>query len=188
MGAPIDLTGWRVGMLTVVSESLMRLSGPQRCWVCQCDCGRVTIVRGQDLRTGHTTSCGCYKAQLIAKGCHTTHGWSKDRGTPEYKIWTSINRRCTNPNEDNYKYYGAMGVTVSPLWRHDFPAFLAHVGPRPSPKHSIDRINPWGHYEPGNVRWATALEQRHNRREHHPQPQTSAPENLDGPPKGEAIT
>jgi len=80
-----------------------------------------------------------------------------------------MNKRCTNPNHEAYHRYGGMGVKVAPEWRHDFAAFLAYVGKRPGPGYSIDRINPWGSYEPGNVRWATRLEQANNQRRHHPE-------------------
>jgi hypothetical protein len=72
--------------------------------------------------------------------------------------------RCTNPNVRSWRDYGARGITVCARWRHDFPAFLADMGERPSPNHSIDRIDANGQYAPDNCRWATALQQRHNRR------------------------
>jgi len=81
-----------------------------------------------------------------------------------------MKRRCYNPNDISYKYGGAQGVIVAPEWLNDFPAFLLHIGPRPSPKHSVDRVDPWGNYEPGNVRWATPTEQVRNQRQYHPRP------------------
>jgi hypothetical protein len=72
-------------------------------------------------------------------------------------------QRCENPRSTSFVRYGARGVGVCRAW-HDFPAFLADMGNRPSEKHSIDRINPTGDYEPGNCRWATALEQARNKR------------------------
>lgn len=71
--------------------------------------------------------------------------------------------RCSNPNVDNYKHYGGRGVTVCERWLHSFESFLADMGKKPSPQHSIDRINNDGNYEPDNCRWATKLEQIHNR-------------------------
>jgi hypothetical protein len=86
----------------------------------------------------------------------------------EYRAWVSMNTRCHNPRCRNYAYYGGRGITVFPAWRSvnaggSFLAFFAHIGPRPSRKHSVDRINNDGNYEPGNVRWATPIEQRANR-------------------------
>lgn len=72
--------------------------------------------------------------------------------------------RCKNPSQQNYAYYGGRGITVCAEWRRSFQSFLAHVGRRPTAKHSIDRIDNMGDYEPGNVRWATIEEQSGNRR------------------------
>ncbi len=73
-----------------------------------------------------------------------------------------MKRRCFNPKVREFRNYGGRGITVCGEWRESYAAFLDHVGRRPSPKHSLDRIDNEGDYEPGNVRWATALEQRHN--------------------------
>lgn len=88
-------------------------------------------------------------------------GMSKTR---EYKIWRGMLNRCYNPNVNDYNIYGGRGIKVSEVWRNDFLAFLNHVGPRPSKSHSLDRKNSDADYEPGNVRWATVLEQANNRR------------------------
>lgn len=73
-----------------------------------------------------------------------------------------MRQRCTDPSASGYRYYGGRGITVCGRWRESFDAFLADMGPRPSPKHSIDRVNNNGNYEPGNCRWATAHEQHLN--------------------------
>jgi hypothetical protein len=76
--------------------------------------------------------------------------------------------RCTNPKHPNWKNYGGRGISVCDEWRHSFKAFLAHIGPRPSSEHSLDRYpNNDGNYEPGNVRWATRSQQRRNTRVNH---------------------
>ncbi len=82
--------------------------------------------------------------------------------TPEYKCWLHIRSRCSNPKNISYKHYGAKGIRVAAVWQNDFDSFLLHIGPRPSTDHSIDRIDSKGHYEPGNVRWATEIEQQNN--------------------------
>lgn len=84
--------------------------------------------------------------------------------TPEYKAWIAMRQRCANPRASGYRHYGGRGIRVCDEWEHSFAAFLECVGPRPSPEHSIDRIDVDGHYEPGNVRWATINEQASNRR------------------------
>lgn len=104
---------------------------------------------------GHTTN--------VSHG-HTFRG----KTTPEWKCWSDIKQRCLNSDHKFFEYYGARGITISDLWKDDFAAFLAHVGPRPTPKHTIDRYpNNDGNYEPGNVRWATRKEQIDNRRSTH---------------------
>lgn len=92
---------------------------------------------------------------------NTTHGLSR---TEEYKIWKGIVKRCCNPNCSGYEYYGGRGITIHPQWKNDFISFLDHIGKRPSKKHSVDRIDNSKGYVPGNVRWATRLEQNNNSR------------------------
>ena len=93
-------------------------------------------------------------------GCiKKTHGMTK---TPEYKAWSDMMRRCRNPKSDNWKYYGGRGIEIRFA---SFEEFFAAVGPRPTPKHSIDRWpNNDSHYEAGNVRWATRSQQQRNKR------------------------
>lgn len=120
-------------------------------WYCRCVCGEQTLVRASNLRSGHTRSCGCQgrRSRVV-----------RDK---TYNAWSAMRQRCTNPNSPTWKNYGGRGIAVSPLWE-DFQRFLHDVGPAPSPKHSLDRIDPDGDYEPGNVRWATPEEQARNRR------------------------
>lgn len=80
---------------------------------------------------------------------------------PEFGVWMSMRSRCSNADDPDY---GGRGIRVCDRWEDSFENFLADMGPRPSPKHSIDRIDVNGNYEPGNVRWATAIEQQRNRR------------------------
>lgn len=92
--------------------------------------------------------------------CEWKHGAT---GTPEHNTWIGMKKRCYDKNQRKYSIYGGKGISVCEEWRNDFMAFLAHVGPRPSPKHSIDRIDSNKDYMPGNVRWATAQQQSSNR-------------------------
>lgn len=82
----------------------------------------------------------------------------------EYMAWWHMKSRCTDPKHPSFSDYGARGIAVCAEWLNDWRAFVAHVGPRPSKKHSLDRIDNARGYEPGNVRWATATEQSRNRR------------------------
>ena len=108
------------------------------------------------LTSGTVISCGCYNEERSR-----VHGTS---GTPEYKAWVSARRRCREPGDKAYPRYGGRGIRMHEAWIDDPGAFIAHVGPRPSPDHSIDRIDVNGHYEPGNVRWATRFQQGCNKR------------------------
>jgi len=91
----------------------------------------------------------------------TRHGMHK---TAEYRAWGSIRQRCGNPKNTQFKDYGGRGIRVCQEWLDSFDTFYAYIGPKPSPQHTIDRIDINGHYEPGNVRWATKKEQERNKR------------------------
>jgi hypothetical protein len=109
---------------------------------------------------GLTRSCGCLRREA-SRGRKIRHGRYR---TPEYVSWASAKQRCHNPKYAAFHLYGGRGIRMSDEWRADFAAFLAHIGPRPTKAHSLDRIDTDGNYEPGNVRWATAEEQANNRR------------------------
>jgi len=93
------------------------------------------------------------------------HGMRRaDDTAPEYSAWHGMRQRCENPNATSYEHYGGRGIRLCEEWRRSFEAFFECVGPRPSARHSLDRIDVDGHYEPGNVRWATIEEQNRNKR------------------------
>lgn len=93
------------------------------------------------------------------------HGESGRAGnTPEYTAWLSMLRRCYDPKQDHYKDYGGRGIQVYSEWRQSYAKFLAHVGRKPSPQHSLGRLDNNGNYEPRNVAWQTKEEQQNNTR------------------------
>lgn len=155
----IDMIGLRFGSLVVISRSSHR-SGKHVTWECACDCGNKSVVSGTKLRSGHTKSCGCAKVAEIVKRS-LTHGKCM---TPEYRVWTGIKSRCFGKKTRSYKDYGGRGVTMCKKWRDSFEAFYDDMGPRPSPDHSIERLDNDGNYEPGNCVWATRCIQCRNKR------------------------
>lgn len=127
---------------------------------CICDCGTVVRVSIHELTRPDrpTRSCGCLQRQRAAETQYV-HGL---KGTPTMSSWASMMRRCYEPQHRSFAEYGRLGIRVHEPW-HDIRNFVADVGLRPSVGHSIDRFpNRTGHYEPGNVRWATATEQARN--------------------------
>ena len=126
----------------------------------RCDCGVEFAAPQTEIKNGGIKSCGCLRSETSrANGQQTRrHGMS---GTAEWKTFHSAKKRCRNPNDTRFDDYGGRGIEFR---FESFEQFYAELGPRPSPAHSIDRIDNDGHYEPGNVRWATNEEQRLNKR------------------------
>lgn len=124
----------------------------------RCDCGAEKTVYCGHLRSGATTSCGCAWVDAVA-----THGATRGgrKPPPEYLVWKTMRARCENPRDPGFPRYGGRGIKVCSRWS-DYAAFIADMGPRPSPRHSIDRIDNDRGYEPGNCRWATPAEQSRN--------------------------
>jgi hypothetical protein len=147
-----DLTGKRFGMRTV-----LRYLGKSY-WLCRCDCGNEHKVFTGNI--GKTNSCGCDRSRVTTES-KTTHGLY---GTPEYKTWSGIKRRCFNKNDKTYPRYGGAGITMCARWNESFEAFVEDMGQKPSPEHSIDRLDNSKGYEPGNCRWATKFDQAQNQR------------------------
>lgn len=157
---PPRLINERFGALVVINTAPGVRRKGARCLVL-CNCGRLAAVWPFRLMVGLARSCGC---RAVVKPRKSRRNGSRRR-RPEYVAWWDMRRRCYDPTRRDFRNYGARGITVCAEWRSSFAAFFAHVGPRPSPKHSIDRIDNDGNYEPGNVRWATVSQQQRNRRD-----------------------
>lgn len=157
-----DLTGKTFGRLQVISFAGVINKNSQ--WNCICLCGKEVVKAGGSMYRGSTLSCGCLKQEMLVQK-KTTHGeTAKGQLTPEFNTWAKLRRRCNNPKDKAYKLYGGRGIKVCDRWDNSFENFLIDMGRKPSPKHSIDRINNNGHYEPNNCRWATLKEQSRNKR------------------------
>lgn len=160
-----DLMGYEVNGAVVIADAGTRYKNPTKFWRLRCKCGNEFEKAAKYIRN-HPESIRCQACARKAMGAvNITHGETR---TDEYQIWIAMKRRCTHPSHVSYKHYGGRGIRIADEWLNDYPAYAAyvreHLGPRPSPKHSIDRINNDGHYEPGNIRWATPSEQLCNRR------------------------
>jgi hypothetical protein len=162
----IPLEGNRYGRLTVIGY-LGKIKN-KTSWRCLCDCGNYTNVLTTNLKR-NTFSCGCLNSELTTQK-NTIHG--KNR-TPEHNSYCNAIARCTNVKHPKYPIYGGRGIQ---FLFEDFESFYAEVGNKPGKEYSIDRIDVNGHYEVGNVRWATPKQQANNRR--------NSPKNTDRASKG----
>lgn len=158
-----DRTGQSYGLLRVKKYAGYRLpkcGKKEFYWLCVCECGNEKVTSYQNLRSGDTKSCGCLQ---IKNGKEINRKHQKCF-TPEYNSWASMKQRCTNKKHHAYKNYGGRGIIICERWLNNFENFYKDMGRKPGKVYSIDRINPDGDYEPNNCRWATPLQQRHNRR------------------------
>lgn len=156
----IDIEGQRFGRLTVLRRGENTSRGLAR-WVCKCDCGNEILASGGNLRFGHTTSCGCYKEEIV-KTCSVTHGM---RRTRIYNIWTDIKSRCCNPNSNRHHVYFDRNIVMCDEWKNSFQSFYDwSIANGYTDELTIDRINNDEGYSPDNCRWVTNKENSRNKR------------------------
>lgn len=153
--------GDRFARLSVLEEQPTKYR--TRMFLCLCDCGNEKVVSLSHLRSGHTTSCGCYnreQASVRRMKFNLPKGYSavKDRSMPEFKIWLNMVTRCYNPGAIGWEYYGGKGIRISKEWLQEsgmgFYQFFEDMGVRP-PKYNIDRIDPTKDYCKENCRWVS---------------------------------
>lgn len=157
MGRPaVDIAGNKFGRWFVIKRD--GKIGESSAFLCVCDCGTIRRVRGPLLARGLTLSCGCLGREILGNnarkhGRHTHH---------LYRTWVAMRDRCRRETHDAYHRYGGRGISVCERW-NDFALFLHDVEQSWSAGLTLDRIDPNGNYEPGNIRWATAQQQAQNK-------------------------
>ena len=162
MGKKIDMTGRVIGRLLVIEEC-GRDSHGRTLWRCRCECGNEIIVRGDNLRKEHTTSCGCYQMERVAEA-HTTHGESKTR---LYYVWASMLKRVgatKGADEKSKRNYQDRGIDVCDEWLifENFRDWALSHGYKEGLQ--IDRRDNDKGYCPENCRWVSPKENANNRR------------------------
>ncbi|MCK1367625.1 hypothetical protein [Bradyrhizobium sp. 62] len=138
-------------------------------WLFKCDCGEETFQRPDYVKHGRVLSCGCYRDDMNAERMTklaATHGHTKNgKLTSEYNSWRNMRDRCRYPTSDNWLMYGGRGIKVCQRWDTSFDNFLEDMGLKPTPKHTIGRVDQDGDYEPSNCQWETVPQQNRNRRD-----------------------
>lgn len=159
------IIGRSFGMLKPI-EKIGTTGHREAIYKCLCDCGKTVEIKGGNLTSGNSTSCGCNKNKMISEK-NSTHGKSTAR---LYKIWEGMKRRCNSINSKDYKNYGGRGIKVCDDWEKSFSEFERWAfdnGYDENAKYgecTIDRVNVNGNYVPSNCRWVNLTVQARNRR------------------------
>lgn len=140
-------------------EEIDRSKRGRRQFTMLCRCGRKFACDGIHIFNESVKSCGCHRSETT-KLRSTTHGLSS---IPEYQVWGSMIQRCTNKSGESYKNYGGRGIKVCDEWS-SFETFLSDMGVRPTPEHTLERINVDGDYTSENCKWETRTVQNRNQR------------------------
>lgn len=153
---PTVAVGEVYGRLTIAGMPFYSIrfpsKGTEQCVVCNCSCGNTVILSCNGVKSGNASTCS------LSCG-HKTHGQT---GTSTFNSWTAMKKRCYG-NDDSHQRYRDKGIQVCDRWLESFENFLADMGPRPSKRHTIERKENSGNYEPGNCVWALPVEQQRNR-------------------------
>jgi hypothetical protein len=153
------LTGLRFGRWIVLNRH--GSIGNNSAWNCLCDCGVEKIVNSQALREGHSSSCGCYRKEVMSSRMRLVKNINISE-SKTYKSWLKMRSRCNDMNDIGFNNYGGRGIKICKEW-DNFLNFLKDMGERPKGT-SIDRIDVDGNYEPKNCKWSSKQEQNGNRR------------------------
>ena len=155
----INLVGKRYGRLVVI-EKADSLSGHVR-WKCKCDCGNECIVHGTSLKSGNTTSCGCYKTENAKRLFSTVRQNDKRL----YAVWNGIKQRCNNESSKSYQNYGGRGIKMDDIWANNYEAFYNWaIKSGYQDGMEIDRIDNNGDYCESNCRFVSKEVQANNKR------------------------